>query len=67
MKQKAGAASEVSASAVAEMLKRVRCSRNCDYAEKGVIMKRVVQDALNVYDRVVAAGIGGVLDYAGAE
>ena len=67
MKQKAGAASEDPAAAVTEMLKRVRCSKNCEYADKGVIMKRVVQDALNVYDRVLAADAGDALSYAGAE
>ena len=67
MEQKAGAASEDSATAVTEMLKRVRCSKNCEYAEKGVIMKRVVQDALNVHDRVLAADVGDALSYAGAE
>ena len=67
MTQKSGASSADPATAVAEVLKHVRCSKNCDYAEKGVIMKRVVQDALNVYDRVVAADIGDALSYAGAE
>ena len=67
MKQKAGAAAEDSASAVAEMLKRIRCSKNCEYADKGTIMKRVIQDALNVYDRVVAAEAGDLLERAGAE
>ena len=67
MTQKSGAPSEDPAAAVAEVLKRVRCSKNCDYADKGIIMKRVVQDALNVYDRVLAADIGDALSYAGAE
>jgi hypothetical protein len=61
MKQKAGVASEDSATADTEMLKRVRCSKNCDYAEKGVVMKRVVQVALNSYDRVMAANTGDEL------
>ena len=67
MKQKAGSATEDAAGAVAEMLKRVRCGKTCEYAEKGTIVKRVVQDALNVYDRVMAAGIGDALEQAGAE
>ena len=67
MKQKAGAASEDSAGAVADMLQKVRCGKTCDYAEKGVIVKRVVQDALTLHDRVVAAGVGDSLSYAGAE
>jgi hypothetical protein len=67
MKQKAGAASEDSAGAVAEMLQKIRCGKTCDYAEKGLIVKRVVQDALTLHDRVLAAGVGDSLSYAGAE
>lgn len=66
MKQRAGAAQDDSAAAVAEMLTRVRCSKNCDYADKGIIQKRHVQDALNVHDRVLAAGVGDLLERAGA-
>ena len=67
MKQKAGAASEDSAGAVADMLQKIRCGKTCDYAEKGLIVKRVVQDALTLHDRVLAAGVGDSLSYAGAE
>jgi len=54
--------------ATAAFLSKVEYSKSCDYVDKnGEVSPRMVADAMIVFDRVTAAGVGELLDKAGAE
>lgn len=57
------------AARTAELLSRVEYGRSCDYVDKQTrrVLSRTVSDALVLWERVTAAGVGDLLDRAGAE